>query len=140
MQFIDEMEGLVSSQINVIKMALSMTKLEAKLAMLSVYPLIINVCMLLVILTSTWLALMGMLGYGLMLAFDSIILAMSGVLLVNGLVLGLLFGYLLFNLKNMSFAKTRAYLSRDKDESKKTDDDCNSNPRQAIMEPAEPAQ
>ena len=117
-----------------------MTKLEAKLAMLSVYPLIINVCMLLVILTSTWLALMGMLGYGLMLAFDSIILAMSGVLLVNGLVLGLLFGYLLFNLKNMSFAKTRAYLSRDKDESKKTDDDCNSNPRQAIMEPAEPAQ
>jgi hypothetical protein len=138
MRFIDEMEGLVSSQVNVIKIGLSMTRMEAKLAMLSVYPLIINVCMLLVILVSTWLTVMGILGYELMQVFDSMILAMSGILIVNVLVLGLLCRCLLFNLKNMSFEKTRAYLSRGKDEPQKTGEECNSNIGQKISEPTEP--
>ena len=116
MRFIDEMEGLVSSQLDVIKTSLSMTRLEAKLAMLTIYPLIINICMLFVILISTWLTLMGMMCYGLLQIVDNLILAMSSVLIVNVLMLGLLLKYLLFNLKNMSFQKTRAYLSRGKED------------------------
>lgn len=139
MRFLNEIEGLVSSQFNVIKTGLSLTRLEARLALLSVYPLVINVCMLFVILVSTWLVTMGMLGYGLMQVYDSVILAMSGVLIVNILMLGLLLRYLLFNFKNMSFEKTRAYLSRGGDEFKKAGDDSNSSPGQAIVEPTEPA-
>lgn len=140
MRFIDEIEGLVSSQLNVIKAALSLTRLEARLAMLSIFPLLINVCMLFAVLLSAWLMVIGMLGYELMQAFDSVILAMSGVLIVNILLLSLLVSYLLFNLKSMSFKKTRAYLSRGRDESKKTDDDDDSHHEQAIMEPTDPAQ
>lgn len=137
MRFIDEVEGLVSSQVNIIKLGLSMTRMEARLAMLSVFPLIINVCMLLVILVSTWLTVMGMLGYGLMQVVDSLILTLAGILIFNVLVLGLLFRYLSVNLKNMSFEKTRAYLSRGKDEPQKTGDENNSHTGQGIMEPAE---
>ena len=50
MKLIHEVEAFVSSQFNVIKTGLSMTRLEAKLALLSIYPLIITVCMLFVVL------------------------------------------------------------------------------------------
>lgn len=139
MGFIDEIEGLVSSQFNVIKEGLLLTRLEARLALLSIYPLIINVCLLFVMLVSTWLVMMGMLGYGLMQYVDSVLLALSGVLMVNILLLGLLFRYLVFNLKSMSFEKTRAYL-RGGHELKKAGDDGNSHKNQAIVEPTEPAQ
>ncbi len=111
MRILDELEGLVSSQWGVIKAGLSLTKLEAKLAGLSVYPLLINWCLLLVCLTSVWLSAMGLLGYGLMWASDNVLVAIAGVFLFNILAFGILLQYLFFNLKKMSFEKTRAYLS-----------------------------
>ncbi len=111
MRLLNELEGYVSSQFSVIKTALTMTKLEAKLAGLSLYPLLINVCFLLVCLTSTWVTLMVAFGYVLVYFFGSLPLAFSGVLLLNIITAGLLLKYLRFNLKQMSFQKTRAYLS-----------------------------
>ena len=112
MRFIEELEGLVSSRIGVIKTCISMTKLEAKLAGLSIFPLLINLCMLLVSLTCIWLTAMGMLTYLLVQTFDSVLIALAFVFLFNSALLGLLCKYLLYNLKKMSFEKTRAYLSR----------------------------
>ncbi len=130
MRLIHEMEAFVSSQFNVIKTGLSMTRLEAKLALLSIYPLIITVCMLFVVLLSTWFTTMGMLVYELMHLANSLILALSGVLLLNIIMLAILLKYLSINLKNMSFEKTRAYLARGKDELKKTDQDSDSKAQQ----------
>lgn len=126
MRFFNEIAGLVSSQLSVIQTGLSMTRLEARLALLSIYPLIINVCMLFVILVSTWLTAMLMIGYGLMQLEHNLILTLLGIFMFNLLVLGVLLKYLLFNLKNMSFEKTRAYLARGKDELKKASEDCHS--------------
>ena len=127
------MEAFVSSQLNVIKTGLSMTRLEAKLALLSIYPLIINVCMLFVVLLSTWFTTMGMLVYELMHLVNSLILALSGVLILNIIILAILLKYLSINLRNMSFEKTRAYLARGKDELKKTDKDSDSKAQQDIV-------
>ena len=133
MKLIHEMEAFVSSQLNVIKTGLSMTRLEAKLALLSIYPLIINVCMLFVVLLSTWFTTMGMLVYELMHLVNSLILALSGVLILNIIILAILLKYLSINLRNMSFEKTRAYLARGKDELKKTDKDSDSKAQQDIV-------
>lgn len=111
MRLLNELEGYVSSQFSAIKTALTMTKLEAKLAGLSLYPLLVNVCFLLVCLTSTWATLMVALGYALFYFFGSLTLAFSGVFLLNIITAMLLLKYMRFNLKQMSFQKTRAYLS-----------------------------
>ncbi len=144
MRFIDELEGLVSNQISVVKTCLSITKLEARLAAICVYPLLINLCMLLVCLTSIWLTAMGMLGYVFMHVFNNALIAMACVFLVNILLLGILLGYLLSNLKKMSFAKTRAYLANNREpeshEFKETGDDCNGNPGKKIMEATDAGQ
>ena len=138
MRFIDELEGLVSSQIEMIKTFISMTKLEARLARLSVFPLIVNVFLLLLSLTSIWFTGMAMLGFVLMQAFDSVLITLSCILLCNGVLLGVLLSYLSFNLKNMSFSKTRAYLSgREPNESKKTGADCNNQSGKTIMDPTD---
>ena len=138
MRFIEELEGLVSSQMAIIKTCISMTKLEARLARLSIFPLIITVFLLLLSVASIWFTGMGMLGYLLMHAFDSVLIALSCILLVNGVLLGVLLGYLSFNLKNMSFSKTRAYLSsRESNESKKTGADGNSHSGKKIMDPTD---
>lgn len=121
MRFIDELEGLVSNQIGAIKTGLSMTKLEARLAYLSVFPLFINLGMLLICGLCSWLIAMGISGYLLMQAVDNVLIAMVCVFLFNLLVLGILYRYLLFNLKNMRFTKTRAYLGAC-NEPKKTSD------------------
>lgn len=128
MRFFDELEGLVTSKIAVIQACLSMIKLETRLAGLSVYPLLLNLCMLLICLMSLWLSGMGILGYVLMQVFNNALIAMGSVFLFNVLLLGTLSLCLSSNFKKMSFSKTRAFLSRDKElahhEFKKTGDDC----------------
>ena len=140
MRFIDEIEGLVSSQLHVIKATLSMIKLEARLALMSIYPLIINVCMVFVVLFGAWVSLLVLMGYALMQVVDSLALVLSIVFILNWLTLGLLLKYLLFNLKSMSFEKTRAYLSRGNDELKKKGHDVNCHTEPTIIKPTKPAE
>lgn len=110
MQAFKALEGLASNKLEEMKSFISMIKLEAKLAGLSVFPLIVNVCMLFVILITIWLTAMCMLGFAVIWAYDSTIIGLASVLLFNTILLGLLFIYLNFNLKKMSFEKTRKYL------------------------------
>lgn len=105
-----EIDGLVSSNFGLIKASIAIIKLEARLAAVSVYPLLLNVLMLFLVLTTIWLSAMLMLGYVTTLASASVILGLSSILLLNvGLYFGLI-KYLEFNLKKMSFEKTRALI------------------------------
>ena len=111
MKFFEQIEGLVSNKLATLKTMHSIFKLEARLAGLSVYPLLLNLCMLFVVLITLWLSVMLLIGYFILLCFGSLLLAFIFISVLN---LGLLFGllkYLSFNLRNMSFEKTRTYLS-----------------------------
>ncbi len=110
MQVFNALEGLVSNKLEEVKLFISMVTLEARLAGLSIFPLIATVCLFFVVLMAAWLATMCMLGYAVMLACGNVIIAIACTLLFNMMVLYLLFIYLQFNLKKMSFEKTRQYL------------------------------
>lgn len=110
MKFFEQLEGLVFGKMDVIKTLFSIMTLEARLAGLSIYPLLLNICLLLMVLMTVWLVGMFLLGYVCNQMFKNPIFAMSFVLLLNlSALLGLL-SYLTFNLKKMSFEKTREYI------------------------------
>ncbi len=127
MKIIEEIAGLVSGKLDVFKTIVSIIRLETRLAGLSVYPLLLNVCMLLIVLMAMWLSTLLLVGYLALLTFDSTIAAIIFILLLNGgLFLGLL-KYLTFNLKKMSFEKTRKYVfntESNHDDEQKTTSHC----------------
>ncbi|KTD09086.1 hypothetical protein Lgra_2321 [Legionella gratiana] len=125
MDALKQLEALIAAKVSIIRTVLSLFRLEAKLAGLSVFPLLLNVCMLLVIFITVWLTTMFLLGYFVALAFNSFLLALFVIFLLNvGLLLGLT-KYLSYNLSNMSFQKTREYFSQNQsaehEKLKKTD-------------------
>ena len=107
---LEQIEGLVSSKLSGIRTILSIFKLEAKLAGLSIYPLLLNTCMIFVVLITTWLLAMFLIGYLAVLYGGTLLFAVSSILLLNLILLLGLLKYLMYNLNSMSFAKTRAYL------------------------------
>jgi len=111
MKVIEELEGLVSSKWGVVTSLISLIKLEARLAGLSIVPLLLNLFVLFIVLTTVWLTAMVMLGYGILHLYGSGMIAISSVLLINIVALAILIKYLTFNLKKMSFEKTRHYFS-----------------------------
>lgn len=112
MNVLEHLEGYISEHLKIGKTILSLMKLEAKLAGLSIVPLILNICMLLVIFISFWFSGMVLLGYYMMVSLGSFALAISLILVVNFILFLLLIKYLSFNLKNMSFANTREFFSK----------------------------
>ena len=112
MKLFENIEGFASDCLSLIKTIVSIFKLEAKLARLSVFPLLLNFCMLFIIAITIWLSSLFILGYYVALAFNSIIIALAIILLINLLILISLIQYLKFNLRNLSFVKTRAYFSK----------------------------
>lgn len=114
-KFFEQIEGLINSKISVFKTLFSIFKLEARLAGLSVYPLLLNVCLLFVILITLWLSIMLVIGCCAMLFLHTILQATFFIILLNLILFFILLKYLTFNLSNMSFEKTRAYLSPKED-------------------------
>lgn len=110
MTVIEEIESLVSSKIGAIKTMIDIVKLETRLAGLSIYPLILNVCMLFVVLITVWLSLMGTTFFILDSFVHNPIISILGVLGLNVLLLLGLLKYLSFNLRKMGFEKTREYI------------------------------
>lgn len=111
MSFFLEIENLVSAKIEVVKTAVSILKLETRLAGLSVYPLLLNLCCLLIGLIGLWTSSMLAIGYVLELWMHNILLCILAVLFLHIVIVLGLIRYLSFNLKNMSFEKTRAYIA-----------------------------
>ncbi len=110
-KIIEEVEGLVSSKLSSLKTILSIFKLEARLAGLSVYPLMLNMCLIFVVLITIWLSAMFLIGYFAVLYWGTLLLAVCFILLLNLILFAGLLKYLSYNLNNMSFEKTRASLS-----------------------------
>jgi hypothetical protein len=114
MNFLDHLEGFITGNLKVIKTFLSLIKLEARLAGLSIFPLLLNLCMLLIIFMSVWIAAMVLLGYCIFIWGESPLGAMASVLGINIALLLSLMKYLSFNLRKMSFEKTRQCFSQNK--------------------------
>ncbi|MDI9818180.1 MULTISPECIES: hypothetical protein [unclassified Legionella] len=112
--FIEHLEGLIASKVALSKGLFTLLKLEARLAGLTVYPLLINLGMLIALCFSTWLTAVFLAGYIIML-FAGMLAAIITVLLVNLLMLFFIIKRLILCLRHMSFEKTRALLHQPKD-------------------------
>lgn len=114
MEALKQVEELVSTRIHLVKTIFSVMRLEAQLAGLSVFPLVLNICLLLIVLMTFWIGISLLLGYEFFVISNNFLLSLVLVVLFNlGVLLGLA-KYLTFNLKNMSFEKTRSYFSQNK--------------------------
>lgn len=112
MNFVTHLEKLISAKKSLIKDTYALFVLEAKLAKLSVYPLILSFVMLLPLLISLWLLCTGLLGWGLLaLVHHNVYLVLAILLVLHVLILVLLLRNCNNKLKTMSFAKTRSVLS-----------------------------
>jgi hypothetical protein len=111
MEAIKQFEALIASKISVIKTLYSIICLEARLAGLSLLPLLVTAIILFVVLITAWMIAVFLMGYGIFLVSHHFILSISLVLLIHLVVVLSLVKYLAFNLKSMSFEKTRNYFS-----------------------------
>ena len=114
MNILESLEGLFSSKLNLAKTLISLVKLEARLAGLSVFPLLLTICFLFVLLMTVWLSAMILLMYLISLTLKPPVLAVVLVLLLNIGLLIIAIKYLIFNVRKMSFEKTREYFSHSK--------------------------
>lgn len=111
MRLLKEIEGFISNQCHALSILFSIINLEITLAKLSIYPLLITVLMFGIVLISFWLTTSALLGYGIFWMTDNVFMALGGMLFCQGIALVFLIKYLRFNVKNMSFERTRRYLN-----------------------------
>lgn len=111
MKVLSHLEGFISENIKVAKTFISLVKLEARLAGLSIFPLLLNLCMLIVITFGVWLSAMLLLQYFLQLWLGNYITSISLVFLFNLIIFFTLIKNVSLYLKRMSFAKTRESLN-----------------------------
>jgi len=114
MDIFRHLQGFINGNIKVVHTFLSLVKLEARLAGLSVYPLIITICLLFVILITSWISVMLLLGCLFFFFWENLALAIGLTLVLNLIFFTILVKNLIFNLKNMSFEKTREFFSSNK--------------------------
>lgn len=115
MKFIDHLEGIVASKIEVIKGICTLFKLEAKLAGSSIIPMLVSVGAMIALIMTVWLTGMLLIGYLVTISTGGYV--SIGILLVLFLNLGLFVYTLKFmgtSLRHMSFERTRASLSSNK--------------------------
>jgi len=110
MNVLEELDGIVAGKLAVLKTFIALIRLESKLAGLSVYPLLLNICLLLIVLMTVWATGTLLLGYSFFLICHNVLIAIGIVFLLNLAVVFGLFKYLSSNLRQMSFEKTRQYL------------------------------
>ena len=110
MSFINELEGLIVSKLGTIQSLIAISKLEGRLAGLSIVPFLVCILSSLVILTGVWIVSMAILGYLAWLYLGNVIYSLILVLLTNILLLVIFKRWALANLRKMSFAKTREYV------------------------------
>ncbi|MDX1837512.1 hypothetical protein DIZ81_06210 [Legionella taurinensis] len=115
MKLLTELEGFITGKISLVKTLVSLIRLEARLAGQSVYPLLVNACLLLTLLITTWATVAVLIGYGLLLVSGSLIVTLLLILFIHLALLALSAGRLKTNLHRMSFARTRHYLNAPKD-------------------------
>ncbi|KTD19951.1 Uncharacterised protein [Legionella lansingensis] len=111
MGFIEHLEGLIVSKYAVAKGLFTLFKLEAKLAGLNVVPFLIMLGAFIALCFSAWLTLMILLGY-LILLLVGPLMAMILMLVLNIVALIFVVKSLTSCVRQMSFEKTRALLTK----------------------------
>ena len=114
MEFLGQLEGIISNKLAIVKGVWSLFKLETQLARLSIVPLLISLSAIIALILVIWLTAMLLIGY-LMTVFlsHSIWLSMTAVLVINICLLFAAFRILIRSLRRMSFEQTRACLAVD---------------------------
>lgn len=111
MRALYELSGFFSSKWDALKTLTTLIRLEAKLAALSVMPLVVCLLLLMIVATTTWLVSLLLIGYGLWWWLHNMVITLLSLLLVN-LLIGLgLFKKIIAYLKQISFTHTRSCLS-----------------------------
>lgn len=111
MLVLKEFEHLVKTKICSLKTISSIIFLEARLARLSIIPLLFTICFLIITFASFWLILITLLGYVIFIFSQNFILSISIVLILNIVMLLGLIKYCSMNFKKISFTKTREYFN-----------------------------
>jgi hypothetical protein len=112
MKLIEDVEQFIESQLNSVRMLFDLVRLEAKLARMTLVPLVINFCLILVSIIMLWLSAMGLVGYVLIRLSNPIWLTLIIILILNFSLLFGLLRYLTFNLTALSFSQTRRHLTK----------------------------
>ena len=121
MSMFSEIESFFTSKCKEVKLFLSLLKLEAKLAGLSVFPLLLNLSLLFVVLITVWITAMLLIGYAVVSLYHNMWWAISSVLGLDLILCAVLIKCVLFHLKNLSFVNTRQYLNdSESDENEQT--------------------
>ena len=113
MTFLASLEGFVYDYLAEIKALLAMVKAEVRLAGLSVLPLLLSLVCLFVVVITTWLSMLVLMGYFFLWTTGSLFFTLSSVFIINMLLLLLLIVSVRFNLRQMTFEKTRRYFSHE---------------------------
>lgn len=116
MQVLEEVAELVSSKYSMFKTLAAMVRLEARLAGLSIFPMLLTLAVLIVFGLSFWVSTLILLGYLLYQFFQSMLIAILLVVIINFIGVALAAKSLITNIKNMSFSRTRKYLLKNKKE------------------------
>ncbi|MFT4059456.1 MAG: hypothetical protein QM652_07900 [Legionella sp.] len=111
MEALKQVEGLIAAKLSLFKSVLTLMRLEARLASLSVFPMLLSMCMILIVLMTFWLLISLLIGYGIYFISNNYLLTLFLLFLLNLVVLLALAKFLAVQVKNMSFAKTRSYFS-----------------------------
>ncbi|STX28341.1 Uncharacterised protein [Legionella beliardensis] len=114
MKFIEHLEGLISSKIELAKGIWTLFKLEAKLAGLNIYPLFLNLALLPILLLTIWFSAMALVGYIVAVLSDYVWMGIVAILLLNAIILAIVVKRLITNARQMSFEKTRACFTSNK--------------------------
>lgn len=112
MSLFEDIEGFVSGQLSTIKSLIALIALETRLAKLSIIPLLLTLGVLVVILLTLWTTSMLLTASFIFNFTQSISESIASILALNLILLFGLLKYLTFNLKNMSFVKTRSFFKQ----------------------------
>lgn len=127
MSLFEDIEGFVSGQLSTIKSLIALIALETRLARLSILPLLLTLGVIVVILLTLWTTSMLLIASFIFNITQSISQSIAAILALNLILLFGLLKYLAFNLKNMSFVKTRSFFKQqenDEDERIENADHC----------------
>ncbi len=110
MKVFEEIAQLISTKLNIGLSFFRLVGLEARLAGLSLVPLLCSLVGLIVIGLSAWLTLVAILFFAINMLLNNIMLSLTCLFLLNLLTLAILAKAMLYNVNNMSFKNTRKLL------------------------------
>jgi hypothetical protein len=112
MKFSEHLEGFISDRIVIAKGIFTLFKLEARLARLNIYPLILSLGVLALLIVSLWLTIITLVAYLMVLFTKQPLMAIAAVLVLNVGLLVYIIKNITLRLQQMSFKKTRACLAK----------------------------